>query len=125
MNILLENDDILNQRLAFQSKQKDYYNRTKCNSKKDKSDEEKERLRNLRNQRAKIYYANNKEKCQSYKINILSKINLYVSALNTGKIKKINHTKLNEYHISFNQDISKYEVETEFAVSFYKNKEKI
>ena len=119
MNILLEtNEDVRDKRLSFQKQQKEYYIKTKDNI----SDAVNEEILKKRRERAKVFYANNKERCKSYRNPILSKINLYVSAMNTGKIKHINEDKLNEYHISFNKDINKYEVNTEYAISLYKNK---
>lgn len=124
MNLLIDTDEnFKGQRLAFQAKQKEYYNKTKQNIKRDRTDEEKELLRQKRNERARLFYANNKEKHSLYRIPELSKINLYVSALNTCKIQKLNKQKLDEYHISFNEATNKYEVDTEYAISFYKMKE--
>ena len=121
MNVLLDsNIVVIEKQLAFQQKQKEYYNKAKNNIINNKTEDEIEILKKTRNERAKIFYNNNKEKCKSYRIPILSKINLYVSALNTCKIKKINQKKLDEYHITFNQDTNKYEVNTEYAISFYK-----
>ena len=125
MNVLLNTDEVIREkRLAFQKQQKQYYNKTKENIKKEKTNDEKEILRLKRNERARLFYTNNKEKCDAYRIPLLSKINLYVSALNTGKILKINEQKFDEYHIKFNQDTNKYEVDTYYAISFYKKKNK-
>lgn len=70
------------------------------------------------NEKMRTYYRDNKQniapKCP-YNI----KINLYVSALNSGKIKKINLKKLDEYHISFNEMLKKYQVDKEFIKQFH------
>ncbi len=45
------------------------------------------------------------------------KVYSYLSSLNNGKIKTINQQKLNEYHITFNEDLKKFVADKEYIKS--------